>query len=174
MNKPNNIDFNTIIDELDNLCLKLLKMDPVGRRYNTSPEKGISGIYLFSKNGKHVYVGRSKDIHKRYNGHIYSNPDSASFAFLLARDKTGKNKASYKSGPNTRKQLMEDDNFKNAFNEARQQIREMDFRYVEESDSIRQALLEIYCAVKLNAKYTKFGNALVVCFFTRKIRYLRH
>ena len=52
MNKPNKIDFNTIFDELDNLYLKLLKMKPVGRCFEISPEKDISGIYLFSENGK--------------------------------------------------------------------------------------------------------------------------
>ena len=156
MNKPNKIDFNTIFDELDNLCLKLLKMNPVGRQYRTSPEKKISGIYLFSENGKPVYVGRSKNIRNRYNGHIYSNRHSASFAFMLARDKTGKNEAIDKSGSKTRKELMEDCNFRKAFDKARQQIREMEFRYVEESDSIRQALLVIYCAVKLNTEYNKF------------------
>ena len=156
MNTPNRIDFNTIFDELDNLCLKLLKMSPVGRRYKTSPEKDISGIYLFSENGKPVYVGRSRNIRNRYNGHIYSSRDSASFAFLLARDKTGNNEAIDKSDPKTRKELMEDCNFRNAFDKARHRIREMEFRYVEESDSIRQALLEIYCAVKLNTEYNKF------------------
>ena len=156
MNKPNKIDFNTIFDEFDNLCLKLLKMNPVGRRYKTSPEKDISGIYLFSENGKPVYVGRSRNIRNRYNGHISSSPYSASFAFLLAREKTEKNEASYKSDSNSRKELMKDCNFRKAFDEARHRIREMEFRYVEESDSIRQALLEIYCAVKLNTEYNKF------------------
>ena len=136
-------------------------MNPVGRRYKTSPEKEISGIYLFSENGKPVYVGRSRNIRNRYNGHINSSPYSASFAFLLAREKTGMNEASYisgpkTSGPKTRNELMEDCKFKKAFDEARQQIREMDFRYVEESDSIRQTLLEIYCAVKLDTEYNKF------------------
>ena len=156
MNKPNKIDFNTIFDEFDNLCLKLLKMNPVGRRYKTSPKKDISGIYLFSENGKPVYVGRSRNIRNRYNGHISSSSDSASFAFMLARDKTRKNEAIDKSGFKTRKELMEDCKFKEAFNKARQQIREMEFQYVEESDSIRQALLEIYRAVKLNTEYNKF------------------
>ena len=156
MNKPNKIDFNTIFGELDNLYLNLLKMNPVGRRYKTSPEKDISGIYLFSENGKPVYVGRSKNIHNRYKDHISSSSDSASFAFLLARDKTGKNEASYKSDSKTRKELMKDEIFEKAFDEARKRIREMEFRYVEESDSIRQALLEIYCAVKLNTEYNKF------------------
>ena len=111
MNKPNKIDFNTIFGELDELCQKLLKMNPVGRRYKTSPEKDISGVYLFSEKGKPVYVGRSRNIRNRYNGHIYSNRHSASFAFMLARDKTGKNEAIDKSGPKTRKELMEDCKF---------------------------------------------------------------
>ena len=37
-------------------------------------------------------------------------------------------------------------------------IREMDFRYVEETDQNAQALLEIYCTLTLNARFNDFNT----------------
>ena len=51
---------------------------------------------------------------------------------------------------------MEDEDFKKAFEDAKERIRKMDFRYVEETDPTRQALLEIYCAVVLGTPYNSF------------------
>jgi hypothetical protein len=34
----------------------------------------------------------------------------------------------------------------------------MEYRYVEEANQNRQALLEIYCAVVLNTPYNDFGT----------------
>jgi hypothetical protein len=45
-----------------------------------------------------------------------------------------------------------------AFKTAKARIREMDFRYVEETDQNAQALLEIYCTLVLNARYNDFDT----------------
>jgi len=41
---------------------------------------------------------------------------------------------------------------------AKERIRGMEYRYVEEADQNRQALLEIYCAVVLATPYNDFGT----------------
>jgi hypothetical protein len=41
---------------------------------------------------------------------------------------------------------------------ANARIRAMEYRYVEETDQNRQALLEIYCAVVLGTPYNDFGT----------------
>lgn len=41
---------------------------------------------------------------------------------------------------------------------AKSRIARMSIRYVEESDPVAQALLEIYVAVVLKAKYNDFDN----------------
>ena len=156
MNKPNKIDFNTIFDELDNLCLKLLKMNPVGRRYKTSPEKDISGIYLFSENGKPVYVGRSKTSTTAIKAILVQVLIQHPSLFYWHEIRQERTRQVINQTLKTRKELMKDDSFDKAFNETRKRIEKMEFRYVEESDSIRQALLVIYCAVKLNTEYNKF------------------
>ena len=45
-----------------------------------------------------------------------------------------------------------------AFDAAKARVRAMEFRYVEEADPIRQAVLEIYCAVALETPYNDFDN----------------
>ena len=46
--------------------------------------------------------------------------------------------------------------FRKAFADAKARIRAMDIRFTEESDQVRQALLEIYIAVLLDAPYNDF------------------
>ena len=41
---------------------------------------------------------------------------------------------------------------------AKERIRAMEYRYVEEADQNRQALLEIYCAAVLGTPYNDFGT----------------
>ena len=48
--------------------------------------------------------------------------------------------------------------FMDAFARAKDRVRMMEFRAVEESDQTRQALLEIYCAIALKTPYNDFGT----------------
>ena len=117
-----------------------------------------SGVYLFTENGRHLYVGRFNVLRGRYGRHcgIGATYKQAAFAFQLAREKTGRTKAWYKAGADSRAGLMEDPAFAAAFKEAKARIRAMDYRYVEEADQNRQALLEIYCAIVLSTRYNDF------------------
>jgi len=118
------------------------------------------GVYLLSEGDNHLYVGRSNDIRKRIGRH--SRPGAthrmASFAFRLAREATGNLKATYKKGEGSRAGLMEDTKFVAEFESAKDRIRKMNLRFVEEADPVRQALLEIYVAVVLNTPYNDFDN----------------
>jgi hypothetical protein len=82
----------------------------------------------------------------------------AAFAFQLARLQTGLKDASYKPGAGSRAGLMELPEFAAAFVSAKARIREMDYRYVAESDQTCQALLEIYCSVALATPFNDFGT----------------
>jgi hypothetical protein len=118
------------------------------------------GVYLFSEGGFHLYVGRSNKIRSRYGHHC--NPGAshkvAAFAFKLARETSGKMTASYKAGDDSRKGLMLNPDFIGAFTAAKARIREMDFRFVEETDQNAQALLEIYCTLALHARFNDFNT----------------
>ena len=151
--------FAKLIDGLHPKLEELLSMSPC--RYGNLPKSmPKQGVYLFTENGHHLYVGRSNKIRSRYGRHC--NPGAthrmAAFAFRLARETTGRTMASYKAGDDSRKGLMLNREFRAAFDAAKARIRSMDFRFVEETDQNAQALLEIYCTLALDAKYNDFNT----------------
>ena len=115
-----------------------------------------SGIYLFSEGASHLYVGRSKRLRDRLRYHS-SSAEDAPFAFKLAREQTGNTKPSY-SSKGSRKKLLADLQFRAAFQLAKERIRRMQIRFVDEPDPIRQALLEIYVTISLEAPYNDFDT----------------
>jgi hypothetical protein len=145
--------FAAVIESLQEKFDKLL----AGPTYNfvelpkRMPE---SGVYLFSEGSTHHYVGRSNDLRKRYLLHCRpgSQQNQATFAFKLAREAVGIREAAYKAGASSRAGLAADPDFQMAFSAAKERLRGMDFRYVEETDQTRQALLEAYCAIVLDTQ----------------------
>jgi hypothetical protein len=114
------------------------------------------GIYLFSENSVPLYAGRTKrKISTRIRGH-FSTADDCPFAWRLAREETGC-PATY-SSKGSRRDLLSKLSFRRAYKKAKQRIRKMDVRFVEEADPLRQALLEIYVAVAVGAKHNDFDT----------------
>jgi hypothetical protein len=150
------VRFATLVETLAPKLDALLAMQPL--RYGHLPKAmAQSGVYLFSEGAAHLYVGRSNVLRKRYQRHFRTHR-SAAFAFLIAREATGRLAASYKKGDDSRDGLMTDAAFVAAFAAAKKRMRDMDYRYVEEQDQVRQALLEIYCAVVLQTPFNDFGT----------------
>jgi hypothetical protein len=54
--------------------------------------------------------------------------------------------------------LLQDPDFALAFTDAKTRLRAMNIRVVEESNALRQALLEMYVDVALAAPYNDFDN----------------
>lgn len=144
--------FKAHVDELHPKLEKLKKMAPV--TVSTLPANAPErAVYLFSEGGTHLYVGRTNRLRARLREHaaLGSDQNSASFAFLLARDETGMQKL-------PRKNCMQDGRFRAAFDRAKERLRKAEVRYVEECDPTRQALLEIYVAVVQKARHNSFEN----------------
>lgn len=118
-----------------------------------------AGIYLFSDGEHHLYVGRTNNIRKRLQQHCRpgSSHNSAPFAFRLARETRKVPQATYKT-QGSRAHLLQDHEFASAFTDAKARLRTMNIRVVEESNPLRQALLEMYIAVALAAPYNDFDN----------------
>jgi hypothetical protein len=76
-------------------------------------------------------------------------------ATLIARDET-KRRVDYHKG--ARGRLLADSAFMDAFRSAKERVRAMEFRAVEEPDQTRQALLEVYCAITLKTPHNDFGT----------------
>ena len=154
-----NTKFVAHVEALEPQLTRLLEMPPV--KPERLPSKmPLKGVYMFSEGMSHLYVGRSNNIRGRIGRH--SRPSAthrqAAFAFHLAREFTGNIRPAYKKGPGSRAALMEDPAFVDAFTSAKARIRKTDLRFVEETDPVRQALLEIYVAVVLETPYNDFDN----------------
>lgn len=154
-----NPDFARFVETLHPSFERLIAMEPV--RGGTLPrDMPLQGVYLFSEANRYLYVGRSNKLSQRYKQH--TNPGSqhnqAVFAFKIAREITGKIKAAYVKGPENRRGLISDPDFSLAFAEGKARVRRMDYRFVEEQDQTRQALLELYCAVALKCPYNDFNT----------------
>ena len=119
-----------------------------------------AGVYLLSERGEHLYVGRSNSIRARIARHCRPGATHrmAAFAFRLARHETGRLEATYKSGEGSRAALVQEPLFGTAFVNAKARIRVMELRYIEETDPVRQALLEVYVALAVKAKHNDFDN----------------
>lgn len=149
--------FASAVESLHPLFERLTKMVPV-KAGNMPSGMPSSGVYLFSEGQKHLYVGRTNRLRHRYGEHCRpsSSHFQAPFAFLLARKATRNVKAAYASGPKSRKGLSTDPLFLSFFTRAKERIRRMHFRFVEEPDQMRQTLLELYCAIALGTPYNDF------------------
>ena len=66
-------------------------------------------------------------------------------------------KATYRQGEG-RADMIRRQNYSDAFTAAKARIRCMDFRFVEEVDQMRQALLEAYACIALETPYNDFNT----------------
>ena len=143
--------FAALVDQLETKCQQLLALPPVAAGdFPTDTPHG--GIYLFSEGDEHLYTGHTKGpIRVRIRQQFGINANAASFPWLIAREATGR-KATYKT-TGSRADLLADPKFSTAYKDARERIRKMHVRHVHEPEALRQALLEIYVAVVVEAKY---------------------
>lgn len=151
--------FASVIESLHGSYERLVAMPAV--TFDTLPRAiPAQGVYLFSEQGRALYAGRSNRLRKRIGEHCRpsSQHNQAVFAFRLARETTGKLVAAYTPGADSRANLPSDASFQAAFLLAKTRVRAMDFRFVEETDQTRQALLELYCAIVLGCPYNDFNT----------------
>jgi hypothetical protein len=150
--------FLEFLEHLEPRFQTLIGMNPV--RFSSLPrELPKRGIYLFSEGPRHLYVGRTNRIRQRLAGHCRpsSTHFTATFAFRIARQETGMLKATYTTA-GSRADLVTHEIFGPAFVQAKFRVANMDLRFVEEIDPVRQALLEIYAAITLKTPYNDFDN----------------
>jgi hypothetical protein len=153
---PEHRRFEELVDSLAHSFGALIGMEPLN--YGQLPKSlPTRALYLYSEGPNHLYIGRTNRLKQRLSNHCRpsSTHHSATFAFRIAREMTGRIKATYaKAG--SRAELIADPDFHAAFMEAKRRVADMDIRFVEEPDPVRQTLLEVYVAVVLNTPYNDF------------------
>jgi hypothetical protein len=148
--------FGASLSALHEQLESLLSCEPF--TFQTKPRQlPASVVYLFAEDPIPLYVGRSNRFRQRLGNHCQqsSRSNQSVFAFKLAREAAGFTEAAY-TGPNTRDGLMQNRAFVDGFIAAKQRLNRMQIRFVAETDQVRQALLEIYCAVALSTRYNDF------------------
>jgi predicted GIY-YIG superfamily endonuclease len=150
--------FKHYVESLHPSFERLMEMSPVkiSALPKQLPEKCV---YLFSEGEQTQYVGRTRRLRQRLRQHSIpgAQHNQAVFAFRLAREMTGRLTAAY-SAKGSRVALAADPQFAEAFTQAKTRVRGMDLRFVEETDPLRQALLEIYVSIVLGTKYNDFDT----------------
>lgn len=148
--------FRALIEDLHDKYTALISMEPV--TVQTAPRDApVGGVYLFTANNQHLYVGRTKrSIRDRLKDHV-STADDCPFAWRLAREATRQMVPSYRK-EGSRADLLAQPAFRQAYERAKDNIRQMHVRYVEENRPLQQALLEIYVSVVTGAKHNDFDT----------------
>ena len=139
------------------ILLNELKANPLLNR-NELEDIPKSGIYVFYREGKPLYVGRSNRLKGRIQEHGRPSSDhySATLAFNMAKEKVNYKRNERRLA--TRNELEKAPGFEKAFFLARKQVAEMQVKVIEIEDQITQALFEIYAALTLNTEYNDFGT----------------
>ena len=149
------MSFENVVAQMP-VLMKKLEASPFRARGEAKdlPQKGV---YVFYEDGKPIYVGRSRNLRQRILNHSRpsSTHNSASFAFLLAREKTG---CLRHTDSRFRAQLEKDPNFEKIFKEQKARISRMKIKAVEIEDPNTQAIFEIYCSEKLRTSYNDFDT----------------
>jgi predicted GIY-YIG superfamily endonuclease len=152
--------FASVVEQLDHKHQALLAAE--GFNYDSLPrsrDMPERGIYLFTENSRYLYVGRTNRIRRRLAAHCRpsGSHNAATFAFRIARKQTDNLTATYRT-KGSREMLLQDPTFSAAFTAAKERLRKMEIRFVQETDPVRQALLEIYVATVLETPYNDFDN----------------
>jgi hypothetical protein len=149
-------EFITIIEHLEKKYTILKNMTAV-KLLDVPKDCPVGGVYLISENGGDLYAGRTKrSIKTRLKDHIGTAPDCP-LAWRLTRKNLNLPTADYQKA-NTRKSLLTKPDIKKEYNSAKKRVQTMEVRYVDETDPIKQALLEIYVAFKTKAPFNDFAT----------------
>jgi len=112
---------------------------------NLNLTKDFPGCYVFIDDARPVYVGISRTVVKRLVQHL--NFDSHYSASLVYRMATEDYPHEMK-----RDQAMKDDQFRNVFFSAQEQLRNMKVAYIEIGDDLELYLFEVFASMELNTE----------------------
>lgn len=143
--------FAEILGQLEPLLDTLLACPPHSRnRRPAVPHE--SGVYLFTEEDNHRYIGRAKDLNIRFGQHVApkSPQNQAAFAFNVAKRDA---EAAGLDVVRTREALAADPQFDDRFfASAKQQVRAMEFRFVRLADDSLSTIFEVYVSLLLGTE----------------------
>jgi GIY-YIG catalytic domain-containing protein len=110
-----------------------------------------AGVYLFSEDGRPLYIGRSRNFNRRLGDHTRPKAaqNSAPFAFNIAK------RAAADAGlliTGTRTAIAAQPGFDEHFSSAKTRVRAMEFRFVRVPDPVESTIFEVYAALALGTE----------------------
>ncbi len=136
--------------QMPDLVEKLLACEPHSRdRRPAAPD--LAGVYLFSEDGAHRYVGRTRSFNRRFGEHVApkSSQNKAAFAFNIARANAA---AEGVAIAGTRDEVEALPQFEPYFTAAKHRVRTMEFRFVEIDDPALSTVFEVYASIALHTE----------------------
>ncbi len=148
--------FQEIVETFPQLLEQLTNSQPYMR--DELPTNLNQGIYVFYENEIPKYVGRSgrKGRFKTRlleHGRPSSGHNTATFAFLIAKEKAGKLGINLEK---TRDVLEKDKKFKELYLEEKKRVSKMKIKVIEIEDPIIQTLFEVYASLELETPYNEW------------------
>ena len=147
-------EFASCIEQLPELLDRLWAAPAVPRR-NHDRVPTAPGVYLFSEQGKPMYVGQTRNLYRRLAEHTRpsSRCNQASFAFLLALSE-GEARGGKVVG--TRDEVAVHPDFEPAFVEAKARVAAMEVRFLQLAEPKLRTLFEVFAAMVLGTE--KFND----------------
>jgi hypothetical protein len=136
--------------QLPGLLEQLLACAPHSRdRRPAAPH--VAGVYAFTENDIHRYIGRTRNVNRRFGEHVRksSRENQAPFAFNIAKLDAG---AAGLDLVGTRKEVAGLEAFAPYFAAAKERVREMEFRFVQIDDSVISTVFDVYASIALHTE----------------------
>lgn len=151
--------FRLLTEGLHEKYEQLMRSQPL--RTDQLPPKGKgAGVYTFTEKGQVIYVGRTGNVKQRFGQHTGDGAlhNQAALAFKFAKQALNIPKPTYKNDENSRRNLMLNAAFMEVFLAQKRRLRNLEFRFIEETNPTRQALLEIYVSEVCESPNNDFDN----------------
>jgi hypothetical protein len=162
-----------MVDGLEARLEQVLQSEVYGRGApDSQAAPNAHGVYLFTENSRHLYVGRTGKTERsvragkpsasgfraRLAGHCRpsSGLSSATFAIRLALERAREEGTPIVA---PRGELLNDPRFRALFVAAKERITAMEFRLVEIEDDRESAVFEVYAAYVLQTQYNSFATS---------------
>jgi predicted GIY-YIG superfamily endonuclease len=151
--------FHQLLDDFEE-CLGTLSKQPFVSMTDLTGISNEPGVYVFYGHAKEetekaLYTGRTKQLRSRLQQHLSGIPNKAAFAMCRVRKELGLRR-------DYRRRKDRDSKVREIIScELKRQteiVRKMKVRCLIEPDPVRQALLEIFVASRLQCPFNDFGT----------------
>jgi len=150
--------FRELAERMPLRLRSLLEQPPIGIHGIGVTRLPQKGVYVLFEGDEPIYVGRSNRLKQRLKEHSQRSSGRYSATLALRMAKRDTSPVREKGRKQTDALLMENRDFVERFEAAKDRIAGMGIRFVEIEDQVEQAMFEVYAALALKAKHNDFST----------------